>query len=70
MNPHRVSFDPMKEGHPDPFSQPNTIPNGWDLTDANLANHPQARAADMNGTAFEQHLRFTAGAYERPKDVV
>ena len=35
MKPNRNSqpIDPMREGHPEPFSEPRTIPTGWDLSE-------------------------------------
>ncbi len=33
MNPRTDStFDPMAEASPDPFSEPRTIPTGWDVS--------------------------------------
>ena len=29
----RPEVDPMVEGHPEPFSEPRTIPTGWDLSE-------------------------------------
>ncbi len=28
-----TQIDPMLEGHPEPFSEPRTIPTGWDLSE-------------------------------------
>lgn len=33
MNPAKFPINPMKEGHPDPFPEPRTIPTGWDLSE-------------------------------------
>ena len=34
MNPKRkTQINPMLEGHPEPFSEPRTIPTGWDLSE-------------------------------------
>lgn len=34
MNGKRTTqIDPMLEGHPEPFSEPRTIPSGWDLSE-------------------------------------
>jgi hypothetical protein len=33
MNPGKAPIDPMKEGHPEPFPEPRTIPTGWDLSE-------------------------------------
>ncbi len=33
MNPRTdTTFDPMAEASPDPFSEPRTIPGGWDVS--------------------------------------
>ena len=33
MNPRTdTTFDPMAESSPDPFSEPRTIPGGWDVS--------------------------------------
>lgn len=33
MNPRNdTTFDPMAEASPDPFSEPRTIPGGWDVS--------------------------------------
>ncbi|HEX7433562.1 MAG TPA: hypothetical protein VF326_07870 [Anaerolineaceae bacterium] len=32
-NRNRPPIDPMREGHPEPFSEPRTIPTGWDLSE-------------------------------------
>jgi hypothetical protein len=33
MNPRSdTTFDPMAEASPDPFSEPRTIPGGWDVS--------------------------------------
>lgn len=33
MNPRSDNtFDPMAEASPDPFSEPRTIPTGWDVS--------------------------------------
>ena len=33
MNPGKSPINPMKEGHPEPFPEPRTIPTGWDLSE-------------------------------------
>ena len=33
MNPGNSPIDPMKEGHPEAFPEPRTIPTGWDLSE-------------------------------------
>lgn len=53
MTTHSHSIDPMREGHPEPFSMPRTIPNGWDLSD--LFASPELPHAEVNGTAFDQN---------------
>jgi len=30
---HQPEIDTMREGHPEPFSEPRTIPTGWDLSE-------------------------------------
>lgn len=46
MNHNSSSIDPMKEGHPEPFSEPRTMPKGWrfmaDLEAGSPANGDQA----------------------------
>ena len=32
-NRRTTQIDPMLEGHPEPFSEPRTIPTGWDLSE-------------------------------------
>ena len=32
-NRNAPAIDPMREGHPEPFSEPHTIPTGWDLSE-------------------------------------
>jgi hypothetical protein len=29
---NNTPIDPMREGHPEPFSEPRTIPAAWDVT--------------------------------------
>jgi len=54
MNPRKNPvIDPMLEGHPDAFSEPRTIPTGWDLS--GLITPPHIAQAEMNGTAYEQN---------------
>ena len=53
MSAHPSPIDPMREGHPEPFSMPRTIPNAWDLSD--LFASPDMSPAEVNGTAFEQN---------------
>jgi hypothetical protein len=50
--------------------RPNTIPAGWDMTDFLMKSHPHHSAAEMNGTAYEQHLRQSVNEYEPPKNAV
>ncbi len=33
MNPGKPPTNPMKEGHPEPFPEPRTIPTAWDLSE-------------------------------------
>ena len=50
--PPKISIDPMREGHPEPFNMPRTIPGAWDLTDlCPVEDTPQA---EVNGTAYDQ----------------
>jgi hypothetical protein len=38
------AIDPMLEGHPEPFSEPRTIPTGWDLSEMMPKRlHPTAK---------------------------
>jgi hypothetical protein len=55
------NIDPMAEGHPEPFSQPRTIPGGWDLSDLIDPPHASTPVADMNGTAYEQNNPVFSG---------
>ncbi|MFN7035542.1 MAG: hypothetical protein ACK4SN_04175 [Bellilinea sp.] len=69
MNPVFSSY--FEENDPaQAFVRPNTIPAGWDMTDFLMKSHPHTPAAEMNGTAFEQHLRQSVNEYEPPKNVV
>lgn|GEM_PF-3918386 len=49
---NQYSIDPMLEGHPEPFSMPRTIPDGWDLSE--FFASPEMPHAEVNGTAYEQ----------------
>ena len=53
MTPHTHPIDPMREGHPEPFSMPRTIPDGWDLSDFFATS--DCPHAEVNGTAFDQN---------------
>jgi hypothetical protein len=33
MKPGKPSTNPMKEGRPEPFPEPRTIPTGWDMSE-------------------------------------
>jgi hypothetical protein len=72
MTPRKnAAIDPMLEGHPEPFSEPRTIPTGWDLS--GFINPPLAASslAEMNGTAFERrHSPFTGSDYDEPSNAV
>jgi hypothetical protein len=54
MNPRKPIVDPMREGHPEPFSEPRTIPTAWDVTGWIPMPQIHTAAADMNGTAYDQ----------------
>ncbi len=48
MNTKRnKTIDPMLEGHPEPFSEPRTIPTGWDMSEL-LPQQPQIRQTTLN----------------------
>jgi hypothetical protein len=52
MYAKRIQIDPMREGHPEPFHTPNTIPAAWDLSDFfSPSGTPQM---EVNGTAYDQ----------------
>ena len=33
MNPQKFLVDPLKEGHPEAFTEPQTIPSGWNVSE-------------------------------------
>lgn len=53
MTTNSSSIDPMREGHPEAFTLPRTIPNGWDLSD--LFASEEMPHSEVNGTAFEKN---------------
>lgn len=61
-------IDPMREGHPEPFSQPRTIPAAWDVTDW-IADRSDD-SAEMNGTAFNQTNPTFSAPYDNTKNPV
>jgi hypothetical protein len=48
----KKQIDPMREGHPEPFPMPRTIPTGWDLSDFFSAG--KLPRAEVNGTAYDK----------------
>lgn len=53
MKNQNTPIDPMREGHPEPFSMPRTIPDAWDLSD--LFASPEMPHSEVNGTAYDQN---------------
>jgi hypothetical protein len=56
----KTTIDPMREGHPEPFQTPNTIPGAWDLSD--LFSSVEQIQAEVNGTAYD---KVTGLAHDR-----
>ena len=64
MNPRsEPTFDPMAESSPDPFSEPRTIPGGWDVSAFYAPErenwrhyHLVKRASRAAGVASSPHL--------------
>mgnify|MGYP001171483857 CR=1 FL=1 len=46
------AIDPMREGHPEPFHIPRTIPTAWDLSDFFSAQGKNQ--VEVNGTAYDK----------------
>ena len=51
-----TTIDPMREGHPEAFTMPRTLP-AWDLSD--LFASPEMPHLEVNGTAFEKNKEYT-----------
>ncbi len=62
------AIDPMREGHPEPFSEPRTIPTGWDVT--GWINSQDDMPAEMNGTAFNQTNPTFSTPYDKTENAV
>jgi hypothetical protein len=46
MTPGKSPTNPMKEGHPEPFPEPRTIPTGWDMSEfLDDASDPEREAS-------------------------
>ena len=64
MNPRSdITFDPMAEFSPDPFSEPRTIPGGWDVSAffaperENLRHyHVMGHVSRPKGAAVSPHM--------------
>ena len=70
MTPRNNSpIDPMREGHPEPFSEPRTIPTGWDVTGWN-GQCDDEEAANNNGTAYNQTNPTFSAPYDKTKNAV
>jgi hypothetical protein len=54
MSYRKISIDPLREGHPEPFSMPRTIPNAWDLSD--FFSSPDLPQVEVNGTAYDKNV--------------
>ena len=64
----RMKIDPMREGHPEPFSEPRTIPTGWDVT--GWTNPDDDESAEMNGTAFNHTNPTFSKPYDKTENAV
>jgi hypothetical protein len=62
------NIDPMREGHPEPFSEPRTIPTGWDVT--GWINPEDDTSAQVNGTAFNQTNPTFSKPYDKTENPV
>jgi hypothetical protein len=63
MNPRNdTTFDPMAEASPDPFSEPRTIPGGWDVSAfyaperENLRHYGVVKRSRRGQTVSSPHL--------------
>ncbi len=45
-------IDPLCEGHPEPFSEPRTIPTGWDMSEMLPKSVPPALRLSINPILF------------------
>jgi len=61
-------IDPMREGHPEPFGDPRTIPNGWDVT--GWMDPQEDQPAENNGTAFNHTNPTFSTPYDTTKNAV
>ncbi len=69
MDPKQsISVDPMREGHPEPFSEPRTIPAGWDVT--GWIDPRDDAGAEQNGTAYNQTNPTFSAPYDRSQNAV
>ncbi len=69
MDPRKnQTIDPMREGHPEPFREPRTIPAAWDVT--SWMSDEEDGSAEMNGTAFNQTNPTFSAPYDKPQDAV
>jgi hypothetical protein len=59
----KTTIDPLREGHPEPFHMPRTIPTAWDLSDFFSAG--EFSPAEVNGTAYDQ---LTGTKHDRNDD--
>ncbi|MEN6408764.1 MAG: hypothetical protein ABFD44_03530 [Anaerolineaceae bacterium] len=55
-----TAIDPMREGHPEAFSDDRTIP-AWDLSDWFAA--PGTSPAEVNGAAYEKNNECLGNGY-------
>lgn len=65
----KIQIDPMREGHPEPFFTPNTIPNAWDMTDFFFNEDFESRV-DVNGTAFDKNIGHQHELHASPENAV
>jgi hypothetical protein len=64
----RTIVDPMREGHPEPFGEPRTIPGSWDVT--GWTNPQDEQSAEMNGTAFNHTNPTFSTPYDQTENAV
>lgn len=70
MNTHNklTIADSLREGHPEPFSEPRTIPAAWDVS--GWFSPCEDPSAEMNGTAFNQTNPTFSTPYDKTENAV
>lgn len=62
MTPKKITAnDPMAEGHPQPFSEPRTIPGGWEVSGFFEPEQKYPYRSEMYGST---HVKSNGYPYE------